>query len=182
MGVRWTTAAGAVVLFALIGCGGGGDSAKPKYEWLQKANDRGGFTVHYPYWDDEIGWVAVNMEASTMVSKGPGSDIDCAAEVMNLEGETLEDHVATDLKARKKNKAFKILAGPSKIRGGKGKRVTYEMKSAPWKHVGDGMQKESVSYILKGKKVYSLRTSAPSSKWDIRIKYFKQMHKKFKIH
>jgi hypothetical protein len=179
----WILAAGV----ALAGCGGGGGGGGGKLtaEWKTVENGEGGYSLKYPFFNDSIGFHASTTGSSTEINKGPGSDIDCAAEVNTLaEGQsTLDDFVTADLKERKKNKGFTIVSDLTSVKvGGKdGKRVTYRMKSHLWKDVGDGTHTETVTYVLKGRNVCSLRTSAPSEIWAKRVEYFKEMHKSFAL-
>lgn len=173
---------GAVV--ALAGCGGGGGGAKKGPEWQAVDNTAGGYSLKVPYWSDEIGWFAETTGSSTMVSK-TNQEIDCAADVNALaEGQnTLDDYVNAHLAETKKNPKFTIKSEPTAVKvGGKpGKRVTFTMKSMLFKSIGDGTQTETVTYTLKGRNVYSLRTACPTEKWDIMKPYFIEMHKSFSV-
>lgn len=173
-------------LSLLLGCGGGGGdggSAK-KYEMHLVESDAGGFSVKVPFWNDQIGWHPnVNATGSVTVTNG-GGDIDCAGEVNELgENADLAAYIAADLKERKKNKGFKMKKAPfkTKVGGKSGQQVVYEMKSHIWSSESDPYQVEVVTYVLKGRKVYSLRTSCMRAKWDKRKNYFREMHKSFKV-
>ncbi|MHC5019182.1 MAG: hypothetical protein ACYTGX_03510 [Planctomycetota bacterium] len=182
--------AAALALAGLLGCGGDGDGGKKeaKYE-LKKVESSAGFTVFYPYFNSNIGFFHQEMDGgSVLINKGSTGDIDCAADVneckVKKEAVDFDAYVAADLKERKKNKGFKIRSdvADKKKGGNPAKVVTYEMKSAQWASEPDPYQVEQVTYVHKGGKVYSLRTSAYRPKWDARKKYFDEMHKKFKVH
>jgi len=186
----WLIGAAAFAMAGVLGCGGGGDGgsdAGPKYE-LKKVESSAGFTVYYPYFNSNIGFFHQEMDGgSVLINKGSGGDIDCAADVndckVKKEAVDFDAYVAADLKERKKNKGFKILSDvqDGKKSGNPAKKVTYEMKSATWSQESDPYQKEMITYVHKGGKVFALRTSAYRPKWDARKKYFDEMHKKFKI-
>jgi hypothetical protein len=186
----WILGAAVCALSGLLGCGGGdggGDKKSPKYA-LKKVESSAGFTVYYPYFNANIGFLAdENESGSVLINKGATGDIDCAAEVNDCKVKKkdvdFDAYVAADLKDRKKNKGFKIISAlkDAKKGGNPAKRVTYEMKSAQWASEGDPYMTEMVTYVHKAGKIYSIRTAAHRPKWDARKKYFIEMHKKFKI-
>lgn len=187
---KWITV-GALTfgLTALLGCGGGGDAEKAsaKFE-MKKVESPAGFTVYYPFFNSNIGFFAEEQDGgSVLINKGSGGDIDCAADVneckVKKEAVSFDDYVGNDLKERKKNKGYKVISDvqDAKKGGHPAKRVTYEMKSSTWSMENDPYQVEMVTYVHKGGKVYSLRTSAHRPKWESRKQYFLEMHKKFSV-
>jgi len=177
---------GVSALALLLGCGGGdgGGGKTKKYEMKKVVSDQGGFSVKVPWWNSEIGWYAnVNDSGSLTVTNG-SQDIDVAGDVNELgKYDDLQGYLDADLKERKKNKGFKVKKAPFKVKvGGKsGKQVIYEMKSHQWSSEEDPYQVEVVTYVLKGKSIFSLRTSCMRAKWAKRKGYFREMHKSFRI-
>ena len=173
-------------LVTLAGCGGGGGGSTKGPEWQTVENTEGGYSLKVPFWSDEIGWHAQTQGSSTTVSK-PNGEVDCAADVNALtkEQNTLDDYVKWHLQESelKKNPGFNLKGQPApvKVGGRDGRRATFSMKSVMFKSVGDGTQTETVTYTLKGRNVYSLRTACPTVKWEPWKQYFVEMHKSFAV-
>lgn len=178
--------AGFGVVVALAGCGGGDGGSTKGPEWQTVENTEGGYSLKVPFWSDEVGWHAQTMGSSTTVSK-PNGEVDCAVDVNALaEGiNTLDDYVTWHLEKSdlRKNPGFTIKAKPTsvKVGGRDGRRVTFSMKSVAFKSIGDGTQTETVTYTLKGRNLYSLRTACPTVKWEPWKQYLVEMHKSFSV-
>jgi hypothetical protein len=167
---------------ALWGCGGGSGKGSGKGpEWNVVDCGAGGYSFKSPYWNGDIGWFVQEAGTTSYTISNNNQDIDCAVEVNPLaEGQaSLDDYVKADLDARKKNKGFEVVAELQAVTvsGKQGKRVTYKMKSHLWKNDGDGTQMETITYVLKGKNVISVRTSCRTDYWDKRKGYFVDLHK-----